>query len=144
MSDQPPPWPRLIPELEVLDLEASLRFYIEAGFEVSYGRPEEAFVMLVRAGVALMLEAADGAGRRFGSAALERPFGRGLNLQVEVEDVGGLHRRMTGRWPIIVDLEQRWYRVGDDEAGNHQFVVSDPDGYLLRFFEDLGTRPLRP
>ncbi len=27
------------------------------------------------------------------------------------------------------------------EVGNRQFVVQDPDGYLLRFFSDLGERP---
>lgn len=26
--------------------------------------------------------------------------------------------------------------------GNRQFVVADPDGYLLRFFSDLGQRPV--
>jgi hypothetical protein len=41
---------------------------------------------------------------------------------------------------VVAELEERWYRVGDSEAGNHQFVTADPDGYLWRFFEDLGTR----
>jgi hypothetical protein len=27
-------------------------------------------------------------------------------------------------------------------TGNRQFVVADPDGYLLRFFTSLGTSPL--
>lgn len=40
-------------------------------------------------------------------------------------------------------MEERWYRVNEQETGNRQFVVADPDGYLLRFFEDLGLRPLR-
>ena len=42
----------------------------------------------------------------------------------------------------ILDLEEKWYRMIDKEVGNKQFVVSDPDGYLLRFFEDLGERPI--
>jgi hypothetical protein len=29
------------------------------------------------------------------------------------------------------------------EAGNRQFVVTDPDGYLLRFYEDMGSRPVQ-
>jgi len=28
------------------------------------------------------------------------------------------------------------------EAGNRQFVIADPDGYVLRFYEDLGRRPI--
>ena len=39
-------------------------------------------------------------------------------------------------------LEERWYRREDEELGNRQFVVADPDGYLLRFFTNLGTRPV--
>ena len=35
---------------------------------------------------------------------------------------------------------ERWYRKNGAEVGNRQFVVADPDGYLLRFFEDLGSR----
>lgn len=42
-----------------------------------------------------------------------------------------------------IPFEDRWYREGDTELGNRQFVVADPDGYLLRFFTDLGQRPLR-
>lgn len=41
----------------------------------------------------------------------------------------------------MIELEERWYRPDAFEAGNRQFVVADPDGYLLRFFEDLGRRP---
>jgi catechol 2,3-dioxygenase-like lactoylglutathione lyase family enzyme len=134
--------PRLIPELQVLDLAESLRFYVAAGFTVAYARGEEGFAMLVRAGAALMLEAAGGPGRRLGHAPLERPFGRGVNLQIQVDDVVSLHRELTGRGVALVRaLEERWYRAGSREVGNHQFVVADPDGYLLRFFTDLGSRP---
>lgn len=38
--------------------------------------------------------------------------------------------------------EERWYRQGEEEFGNRQFVLIDPDGYLLRFFTDLGRRPV--
>jgi hypothetical protein len=70
-----------------------------------------------------------------------RPLGRGMNLQVQVTDVRGLHDRMAERgWIVAAELEESWYRVDDREAGNHQFVAADPDGYLLRFFEDLGIR----
>jgi hypothetical protein len=55
-----------------------------------------------------------------------------------------------------VSMEERWYRVdvtnpggrwvssGPTEAGNRQFVVADPDGYLWRPFRDLGMRPAAP
>jgi hypothetical protein len=39
-------------------------------------------------------------------------------------------------------MEEKWYRANDTQLGNRQFIVQDPDGYLLRFFQDLGTRKI--
>ena len=134
---------RLVPELEVGDLDASLAFYVDAcGFVVRYARPEEAFAYLEREGAELMLEAAHGPGRRFTEAPLERPFGRGINLQIQVGSVDALHARLRDAGArLVLPLEDRWYRRDDVDLGSRQFVVADPDGYLLRFFEDLGERP---
>lgn len=134
--------PRLVPELDVSDLEASLTFYVEVcGFALRYERPDERFAYLDLDGAELMLQQADGPGRRFRTAPLERPYGRGVNLQIEVADVDALHARAAAAGhDLVLELEERWYRTGAVEAGNRQFVVADPDGYLLRFFQDLGTR----
>ena len=43
-------------------------------------------------------------------------------------------------WRVVLELEDRWYRTDDRALGNRQFVIEDPDGYLLRFFQDLGSR----
>ena len=55
----------------------------------------------------------------------------------------------------LIEVEERWYEVnvvtpsgrwserGVMDAGNRQFVVADPDGYLLRFYTSLGSRPTR-
>jgi hypothetical protein len=37
-------------------------------------------------------------------------------------------------------MEEKWYRMNDSKVGNRQFIVLDPDGYLLRFVQDLGER----
>lgn len=88
-----------------------------------------------------MLQEAGGPGRRFRTAPLERPCGRGVNVQVEVADVDALHARVDQAGQrAVVELEGRWYRLDTFGAGNRQLVVADPDGYLLRFFEDLGRR----
>jgi catechol 2,3-dioxygenase-like lactoylglutathione lyase family enzyme len=135
----------LVPELDVSDLEEALAFYVGVlGFSIRYDRPEERFAYLERKGAELMLEEAAGPGRRFRTAPLERPFGRGVNLQIATPDVADLHARtLAAGAKLVVPLEDRWYRAGDRESGNRQFVVADPDGYLLRFFEDLGTRVLK-
>lgn len=134
--------PRLIPELDVSDLDKSLHFYrTVVGFEVRYDRPEERFAMLELEGACLMIEEASGPGRRFRTAPLEKPFGRGVNFQIEVSDARELYNRLVAAdAKIIVPLEERWYRSGDRDLGNRQFVVADPDGFLLRFFTNLGSR----
>jgi hypothetical protein len=75
---------------------------------------------------------------------MEHPYGRGINLQIAVSDVAALYARCIAYGArIFLPLEERWYRRDDALTGNHQFVVQDPDGYLLRFFQDLGTKPAR-
>ncbi len=135
--------PALVPELDVSNLDASLAFYEPiCGFQVVYRRSAERFAYLRRDGAELMLQEAGGPGRRFRTAPLERPFGRGLNLQIEVgEDVEAIRDRCERAGSqILIPIEERWYRTERGIEGNRQFVVADPDGYLLRFFRHLGCR----
>ena len=145
----------LVPELDVTALTASLRFYAEVlEFRILFERSAERFAYLEREGVELMIQEAAGPGRRFRTALLEPPYGRGVNFQLQVDDVDAVHARAVGAGAsIVVPIEERWYRVdvterggrwqvkGPTEAGNRQFVVADPDGYLWRPFRDLGMRP---
>jgi hypothetical protein len=79
----------LAPELDVTDLVTSSRFYAEVlEFQILFERPAERFVYLERDGVELMVQEAAGPGRRLRTAPLEPPFGRGVNFQLRVEDVG--------------------------------------------------------
>ena len=97
--------------------------------------------MLALQGMRLMLEEAAGPGRRFRTAPLEQPFGRGVNFQIGIANVDDIHQRaLASQQPIVIPLEERWYRREAQELGNRQFVVADPDGYLLRFCTDLGAR----
>lgn len=134
--------PALIPELAVTDIAASTAFYRALGFETVYERPEEGFVRLRRGGAQVMLDQL-GVGRD--PAALtpgDRPFGRGVNLQIEVDRLAPLLAalRALNHVPRL-GPENRWYRAGTVEIGQHQLWIEDPDGYLLRFSESLGTRP---
>ena len=132
---------RLVPELYCSHFEPTLHFYIEVlGFTVLYDRPEERFAYLDREGAQVMIE--QPVERAFVVGDLAYPYGRGVNLQIEVSDVESLYERVKASGSrIYLQLEDRWYRRDDVLLGNRQFVVLDPDGYLLRFFEDLGQRP---
>jgi hypothetical protein len=58
-----------------------------------------------------------------------------------VENADKLHDRVLAAGsPIFLPMEERWYRLNNEESGNRQFVVMDPDGYLLRFWHDLGKQ----
>lgn len=131
----------LVPELIVSDIEASTRFYVDVlGFGVRHERVEERFVYLEREGAELMLE--QSTGRRFLDGELVQPYGRGMNLQIAVADVSALYERVQASGAsVLVPIEERWYRRNAELLGVRQFVVRDPDGYLLRFAEDFETKP---
>lgn len=42
-------------------------------------------------------------------------------------------------WP----MEERWNPQGNHEVGQRQMIVADPDGYLVRCMQPLGTRSKR-
>ncbi len=135
---------KLTPELLVTNLAASLRFWCELlGFMIAYDRPEEGFAYLDLNGAQVMLEQRDDAERQWVTAPLEAPFGRGINFQIMVPKADPiLQRLMQAGWPLFLPCEEAWYRVGAVEVGQKQFIVMDPDSYLLRFAEDMGQRPV--
>ena len=134
--------PKLIPEFKVTDFNKSLEFYTKlAGFEILYDRPEEHFAMLDREGAMLMIEVIED-GDRWHVGTREYPLGQGINFQIEVTGVQEIYDNCKKvNYPIFYEIEEKWYRKDDSEVGNKQFLVQDPDGYLLRFFQDLGERP---
>ena len=100
----------LIPELDVSDLDRSLSVYTD--------------VLRFRCHVSRPEE-------RFAY----------LNLQIEVADVNVLYTRVQhAGLTVVIPLEERWYRQDQTEVGHRQFVMADPDGYLLRFFFGIGRR----
>ena len=135
---------KLTPELKVVDFNKSLDFYTKiAEFKILYDRPEDEFAMLDKDGVQIMIESLTTKSRTWKVGVLEYPFGRGMNFQIEVSDVQKLYDNCkNNNHPIFVEMEDKWYRKDATEVGNRQFLVQDPDGYLLRFFQDLGSRTL--
>jgi catechol 2,3-dioxygenase-like lactoylglutathione lyase family enzyme len=134
----------MTPELICSDFKISLTFYTQVlGFEVQYQREENGFAMLERQGSRIMLDQiVPGSPRTWIAAPLEAPFGRGINLQMETDKVDELYARVqTMGVHIFLPIEEKWYRCDDTYLGNRQFIVQDPDGYLLRFFQDLGSKP---
>ena len=136
--------PGLVPELAVTDYEASKRFWCDlVGFSVRYERLEEGFGYLVLGSAHLMLDQIN-QGRTWATGTLEAPLGRGINLEIQVARLDAAWERlMQAQWPIFVEPEEKWYRAGDVEIGVRQFLIQDPDGYLVRLQEEIGERPVK-
>lgn len=132
----------LVPELIVSDLTQSLRFYCDVlGFSVEYDRAEDKFAFLSFGNSQIMLEQDWHTESPWRVGPLEPPYGRGMNLSIECPDALALAGALqTAGYTLRQAVEERWYRSNDEHRGQRNFLVLDPDGYLLRFAEDLGAR----
>tara|TARA_R110002020_G_scaffold220742_6_gene428643 strand:- start:1847 stop:2248 length:402 start_codon:yes stop_codon:yes gene_type:complete len=126
--------PALVPELTVTDLATSLVFYRDLlGFSVRYSRLDEGFAFLDRGQASLMLDQM-AIGRDWVTGPLAPPFGRGINLQIEVDRLEPLLERLAvAGITLFQPVETRRYQAGAQILTQRQFCVQDPDGYLLRF-----------
>ena len=134
--------PSLIPELLVSNTQTSLEFYCGlCGFQVDYERPDEGFACISLGVACLMLEQR-GVGRNWVTGPLEPPLGRGVNFQISVPRLHPILTALSEEpHALFMSPETKWYRIDDHtEAGVEQFLVADPDGYLIRFQAPIGHR----
>ncbi len=129
-----------IPELSVTNLENSLNFYKTIGFKVEYDRPENKFAFISLGKIQFMLQEIS-ENDKWDIAPLVYPFGNGINFQLEVENLYNIYSNLkNSTYKITFEIEENWYRQENKLLGNKEFLVQDPDGYLLRFSEDLGEK----
>lgn len=129
-----------IPELSVTNLENSLKFYKTIGFKIEYDRPENKFVFISLGKIQFMLQEISN-NDKWNIMELTYPFGNGINFQLEVDNVNEIYKNLKdNNYKITFEIEENWYRQGNRLLGNKEFLIQDPDGYLLRFFEDLGEK----
>ena len=135
----------LVPEFTCSDFSRSLDFYTNIlGFGIRYSRTEECFAYLEKEGAELMIEQATNSERMFVVGDLVYPYGRGMNLQIMIANVNELYSKVqSANCSIFLPIEDKWYRSDNVELGQRQFIVMDPDGYLLRFAQRLGTRSIK-
>ena len=129
-----------IPELSVRNLNNSLKFYQTCGFKIEYERKEDLFVFLSLGEIQFMLQEIT-VDDKWQVGKLEYPFGRGINFQLEVNNVSKIYNDLIkAGYQVQYPIEENWYREGDKLLGNREFLVMDPDGYLLRFAQDIGYK----
>ena len=121
----------LIPELSVTNILTSTKFYVLLGFKVKYERKENKFVFLEYENNQIMIEEIN---NNWSVGKLSYPFGNGINLSMEVSDIDALYQKVKKLdIPIFRELKVSEYKVDDEVYQDKEFLIQDPDGYLLRF-----------
>ena len=121
----------LIPELSVTDINISKDFYLSLGFKIKYERSENKFCFLELENNQIMIEQIND---NWNTGNLEYPFGRGINISMSISNVEELYNKITSQnIKIFKELEVHKYKVDDKEYEDKEFLIQDPDGYLLRF-----------
>lgn len=134
-------WNPMVPELSVSNFAESLDFYCEIiGFKIRNQRENPDFVYLELEQVQIMLEQIHDEAWVTGKLVL--PLGRGVNFQIEISDISPVYERINvANIKLFRELKETWYDVGECLSGQKEFLVQDPDGYLLRFSQYLGEKP---
>ena len=121
----------LIPELSVSNIEISKDFYLKLGFNIKYERRENKFVFLELENNQIMIEEIND---NWNTANMDYPFGRGINISMSVSDVEKMFNDLKNKQlEFFRDLEIHSYKVDNIVYEDKEFLIQDPDGYLLRF-----------
>lgn len=125
---------KLIPELSVSDINKTREFYVDIlGFKICYERQEDNFIFVEKDGNQIMLEQING---NWNVGKMEYPFGRGINFEMTISDVDAVYERIEKAGiKLFMEMEIKDYECGNEIVHQKQFLVQDPDGYLLRFVD---------
>lgn len=125
---------KLIPELSVSNINRSRDFYLQLGFEIKYERENDKFIFIELNGSQIMLQENN---NNWNTGNLEFPYGRGVNFSIEVKDVSALYEYLMKRkYPLFSELMTNEYVVDGKKYIEKEFLIQDPDGYLLRFTQE--------
>ena len=122
----------LIPELSVSSIETSKDFYVnKLGFKIEYERKEDKFIFISFENNQIMLQEIN---NNWSVGTLEYPFGRGINFGMTVSNIDKLYNKVkASNITLFKDLMISNYRKDNKTIVQKEFLIQDPDGYLLRF-----------
>ena len=122
---------KLIPELSVSNIENSKQFYLKLGFKIMYERIEDKFAFIEYDGNQIMLEEIND---NWNTGKLEYPFGRGVNISMSVDNISEFYNNLKDKNIVFFkDIMVNKYKVNEQFYEDVEFLIQDPDGYLLRF-----------
>lgn len=121
----------LIPELSVTNIENSKKFYTEIGFKIIYERKKDKFCFLQLEENQLMIEEIND---NWNTGVLNYPFGRGINISMSIKDIDKYYKEIKEKnIKLFQEIKISKYQVNEIIYEDKEFLIQDPDGYLLRF-----------
>ena len=121
----------LIPELSVSNIEISKMFYENLGFKIVYERPENRICFMQLENNQIMIEEKND---NWSVGKLEYPYGNGINISMSVNNIECLYENLKDKKiQFFLELKINEYRVNNKTFQDKEFLIQDPDGYLLRF-----------
>lgn len=128
-------WAPLVPEILVSNFDKSLQFYHMVGFKSVYER--KGFAYLSYQSAQFMIAQRD---NWWETGDMVYPYGRGVNFQFSTDELDTLIERLKAAGiALYEDKKEKWRDLGGHKGGSVEFLVQDPDGYLLRFLQHIDT-----
>ncbi|MCK4521917.1 MAG: VOC family protein [Nanoarchaeota archaeon] len=122
--------------LSVSDFENSFDFYTKIiMFKSKYKTKEPKSAVLSFEENRIIIEQAN---NYQDTGKTEPSLGEGITFQIKVKSIESVLKSLEGnKCPIYSKPEEVSYKRNGRLIGNKRFLIKDPDGYLLRFVEDL-------
>ena len=126
----------LIPEISVKNIEKSKEFYISIlGFKLEYERVFDKFIFLSFGEAQLMIEEING---HWSVGEISYPFGNGVNFQIYAENIDDIYKECKRKkLNFFRDMMVNEYKIDNQIVTEKEFLIQDPDGYLIRFQKDI-------
>ncbi len=121
----------LIPELSVSNIKKSKEFYQKLGFQIVYERPQNKFCFLQLEKNQIMIEEIN---NNWQVGELNYPFGNGINISMSLSNIVDYYNKLkNNNISFFRPLKISEYEVAGQIYQDSEFLLQDPDGYLIRF-----------
>jgi uncharacterized glyoxalase superfamily protein PhnB len=122
----------LAPNFFVKDINATIAFYNQLGFEKTMSVPEAGnydWVMMMNEGVTLMFQTFASLGNAL--PEIHRTDGGSLLFYIRLKGIRKFHDKIKNKAKVVGELNKTFY-------GATEFSIVDNNGYVLTFAEDEG------
>jgi len=120
----------LSPNIFVKDMNATIAFYNQLGFEKIMSVPETGnydWAMLANGSVTVMFQTFNSLGNVL--PEVSRKEGGSLLFYIKLKGIRAFHEKIKTHAKVVVELNKTFY-------GSTEFSIVDNNGYVLTFAED--------